>query len=116
MVNIVVAIVIIAIAVLATVIADRIMFYPGRLRVWQTWFKHYFLALREIRHLMLSCNTPPALESVKDQLVIISKIKANALARIGDRDLRKTIEHQYLLTWQACDRWIIHHEILSEQP
>lgn len=116
MVNIVIAIVIIAVAILGTVIADRIMFYPGRLRVWQMWFKHYFLALREIRHLMLSCTTPPSMESVNDQLEIISKIKANALARIGDRDLRKTIEQQYLLTWRVCDRWVVYHTVMSEHP
>lgn len=59
MVNIVVAIAIIAVAILGTFIADRILFHPGRLRVWRSWFKHYYIALSDIRHLMLGCKEPP---------------------------------------------------------
>ena len=116
MVNIVVVIAIIAIAVLGTFIMDRILFHPGRLRVWRSWFKHYYIALRDIRHLMLGCKEPPPLQTTKDLLVEINKLRADALARIGDRDLRKALCQQYLLTWQACDRWVIYHQVMSENP
>ena len=56
------------------------------------------------------------LQTIKDLLVEIKKLRADALARIGDSDLRKALRQQYLLTWQACDRWVIYHQVLSENP
>jgi hypothetical protein len=116
MINIIIAIVILNFVVLGLMIFNRLVFYPGQLRVWQTWFKHYYIALSDIRHLMLGCKEPPALQTVKDQLAEIDKLHAAAVARIGDHDLRKTIQQQYLLTWQACDRWIVYHTVMSENP